>query len=76
MVPSRGRPVQRLGLREGDELLIVRSGHAPGAPDAAGLVLEVLDDSGEGLYRVRWHGGVETIFRPGHDVVVRRRARA
>lgn len=63
------RPEQ---LHVGDVIEIARSGHAPGARDGAGRVVEVMTQAGTGLYRVRWAEGVETIFCPGRDVLVRR----
>jgi [lysine-biosynthesis-protein LysW]---L-2-aminoadipate ligase len=63
-------------LRAGDEIAVARSGHAAGAHDGAGHVLEVLEDPRGPLLRVRWPEGHETIYRPGPELkVVRRRGR-
>jgi hypothetical protein len=59
-------------LQVGDTIAVVRSGHSPGAHDAAARVLAVIAcaDTDEYAYRVAWNGGSETIFRPGRDVRV------
>jgi hypothetical protein len=54
-------------LRIGDVISVVRSGHATGARDADGEVVELV---AEAVYRIRWNDGRETIYRPGRDVVV------
>jgi hypothetical protein len=65
-------------LQVGDTIAVVRSGHSPGAHDAAARVLAVIACAGtdEYVYRVEWNGAGETIFRPGNDVrVLSRRSR-
>jgi hypothetical protein len=60
-------------IEVGDVIEIVRSGHAGGGLNAAGLVLEVIGEPGDETYRVRWVDGRETFYRPGSDVRVRER---
>jgi hypothetical protein len=61
-------------IEVGDVIEIVRSGHAGGHLNAAGLVLEVLGEPGDETYRVRWADGRETFYRPGSELRVREHA--
>jgi RimK family alpha-L-glutamate ligase len=71
-------PAAAPGAQVGDEIAVVRSGHAAGARDGAGRVIEVPGSREAPLLRVCWPEGHETLYRPGADmrIVRRRRPRA
>ncbi|MBB1243533.1 DUF1918 domain-containing protein [Streptomyces durbertensis] len=53
----------------GDKLLV--HGRTVGQHDRMAEIVEVLGDSGEPPYRVRYEDGHETVMSPGPDSVVR-----
>lgn len=59
-------------LRVGDEIDVVRSGHAPGHRNGHGRVLGVLGRPGREVYRVRWADGIESMYAPGPETTVHR----
>ena len=50
------------------------TGHRVGDAPRSGEILEILGDPREPHFRVRWEDGHESIFYPGSDAIVRRRA--
>ena len=49
-----------------DDRLVVRGAGAP----RVGVILEVLEGTGPGRYRVRWGDGHESVISPGPDATV------
>ena len=47
------------------------TGHRVGEAGRTGEILEVIGESGQLHYRVRWEDGHESVFYPSSDAVVR-----
>jgi hypothetical protein len=59
--------------RAGD--VVVVSGRRVGETGRMGEILDVLGEPAHRHFRVRWEDGHESVFYPGDDAVVRRRAK-
>jgi hypothetical protein len=59
--------------RAGD--VVVVSGRRVGETGRMGEILDVLGEPAHRHFRVRWEDGHESVFYPGGDAVVRRRAK-
>ena len=68
--PSDEKPPSR--AKAGDWVVV--HGHAVGESKRTGLILEVLDESGQEHYRVRRDEEHETIIDRGSDATIRREA--
>ena len=55
----------------GPGALVEIQGHRVGETGRTGEILEVLGESGQLHYRVRWEDGHESIFYPSSDAIVR-----
>jgi Domain of unknown function (DUF1918) len=53
---------------------VVVHAHRLGEPGRTGLILEVLGTPGHERYHVRWDEAHESIFYPGSDATIRRKA--
>lgn len=63
----------RFRARRGDRIVV--HGHAVGATERTGEIVEVLGEPGHEHYRVRWDEKHESIVYPGSDVTIERKVK-